>query len=112
MKTKSNIIIVLTIVAVGLVSFFISHKFIRDKDVEANIVPVSEVQNTPSSPKPVVSDTSSSSGAAFVASKNGERYFPVTCGSAKTIKPENAIYFATQAEAEAAGKTKSVQCDY
>lgn len=56
--------------------------------------------------------TSTSEGGAFVASKSGKKYFPVTCGSSKTIKKENAVYFNTSAEAESAGYTQSVQCKY
>lgn len=46
----------------------------------------------------------------FVASKKGTKYHLVTCGGAKSIKPENLISFATRAEAEAAGYTKASNC--
>lgn len=126
MKTKSNIMVALTIIAVGLVSF-ISGRVSKSEVSAVSAVPVVEKgisgQNLPasvgesqvgaSSGTVTSAPTTVSSGeGAFVASKNGEKYFPVGCGSAKTIKPENAMYFATAAEAEAAGKTQSVQCKY
>lgn len=133
MQTKSNIMIAVAVIAVGLVSFISGRISVMDS--EAQVVPTkvetgvssqveqkgspavsNKVQSNPS----VATDltdagaSSSTNGAngQFVASKNGTRYFPVTCGSSKTIKPENAIYFQTVAEAEASGKTQSPQCKY
>ena len=54
----------------------------------------------------------SNPNGAFVASKSGAKYFPVTCSSAKTLKKENALYFNTPTEAEAAGYTQSSKCKY
>jgi len=42
-------------------------------------------------------------GAQFVASKNGSKYHPVGSGTAKRIKDENKVYFASKEEAEQAG---------
>jgi DNA/RNA endonuclease YhcR with UshA esterase domain len=60
-----------------------------------------------------VEENASSTGrqsGSFVASKNGSKYFPSTCGSAKTIKEENLIYFATEAEAQQAGYERTTTC--
>lgn len=46
----------------------------------------------------------------FLASRNGQRYYPKGCASANRIKPENRIWFATMAEAEKAGYTKAANC--
>ena len=46
----------------------------------------------------------------YVASKSGTKYHLVTCGSAKQIKSENKIFFATKNEAEAAGYTPASNC--
>lgn len=46
----------------------------------------------------------------YVASKNGTKYHLPWCGSAKQIKEENKIWFATKAEAEAAGYTPASNC--
>ena len=47
---------------------------------------------------------------AYVASKSGTKYHLPWCGSAKQIKEENKIWFATKEEAEKAGYTPSANC--
>lgn len=61
--------------------------------------------------------TTDSSGAdvsaaaqRLVASKTGARYHLLDCPSAGQIKESNKVYFATPAEAEAAGYTKAANC--
>lgn len=49
---------------------------------------------------------------SFVASKNGKKYYPLSCGGAKRIKEENKIYFATTEEAERAGYGKALNCSF
>lgn len=46
----------------------------------------------------------------YMASKNGTKYYLPTCGSAKRIKEENRVWFATKAEAEAAGYSAAANC--
>lgn len=46
----------------------------------------------------------------YVASKNGTKYYLPSCKSAKRIKEENRVWFATKEEAQAAGKTPSANC--
>lgn len=46
----------------------------------------------------------------YVASKNGTKYYLLSCGSARRIKPENRIWFRTKAEAEAAGYGPAANC--
>lgn len=46
----------------------------------------------------------------YVASKSGTKYHLPWCGSAKRIKEENRIWFATKEEAEAAGYTPASTC--
>ncbi len=41
--------------------------------------------------------------AAFVASKNGKKYYPVDSSSGRSITPKNRVYFRHASEAEAAG---------
>ncbi len=45
-------------------------------------------------------------GMRFVASSKGTKYYPVDSGAGQSIVPANRIYFATSAEAEAAGYRK------
>jgi hypothetical protein len=46
----------------------------------------------------------------YMASKNGTKYYLPTCGTAKRIKEENRIWFATKEEAEAAGYGPAANC--
>jgi len=46
----------------------------------------------------------------FVASKQGKKYFPLGCGTAKSIKEENKVFFGSEAEAEQAGYERSLTC--
>ena len=49
---------------------------------------------------------------SFVASKNGEKYYPLSCAGVNRIKEENKIYFTTQEEAESAGYSKAANCSF
>jgi len=51
-----------------------------------------------------------SSTGLFVASKRGKKYYPVGCGAAGSLKENNKIFFKSEAEAEAAGYTRSSSC--
>ncbi len=46
----------------------------------------------------------------YVASRTGKKYYLATCGSAKRIAEANRVYFATKADAEAAGLTPAANC--
>lgn len=46
----------------------------------------------------------------FIASKQGKKYFPVDCGTAKAIKEENKVYFGSEEEAKSAGYERSLTC--
>jgi hypothetical protein len=60
----------------------------------------------------VPSDTPSVSTTTgnFVASKRGKKYYSISCTGAKNLLEANKIYFATKAQAEQAGYTKSASC--
>ncbi len=45
-----------------------------------------------------------------IASKNGTKYYFPWCGSAKMIKPENIVKFASTDEARKAGYTPASNC--
>ena len=47
---------------------------------------------------------------AFTASKNGKKYYPAGCAGASRIKNENKVYFATSAQAVAAGYSLAAGC--
>ncbi len=50
------------------------------------------------------------SGGSFIASKNGEVYYPKACASVGRIRPENRLFFASALEAEGAGFRRGTQC--
>lgn len=79
---------------------------VPDFPVENNLTAPVITNQTVSSPVPITSTVT----GPLVASKKGTKYHLATCGSAKSIKPENLISFATRAEAEAAGYTKASNC--
>lgn len=47
---------------------------------------------------------------AFVASKSGSKYYLASCSGASRIKEENKVWFATAAEAAAAGYAPASNC--
>lgn len=47
---------------------------------------------------------------AFVASKNGTKYYLATCSGAKRITDANKVWFATAAAASAAGYAPAANC--
>ena len=47
---------------------------------------------------------------AYVASKSGTKYYLPHCSGAARILPENLLWFATVAEAQAAGYTAAANC--
>lgn len=46
----------------------------------------------------------------IVASSRGSKYYYIWCSGAKNLSEANKIYFATEAEAEAKGYSKSTSC--
>jgi len=54
--------------------------------------------------------TESAATGAFVASRSGTKYHDVHCSSAARISEANRIYFATVADARAAGYTPAANC--
>ncbi len=46
----------------------------------------------------------------YVASKNGSKYYLVSCSSANRIKAENKVYFGSAQQAAAAGYEPAANC--
>lgn len=46
----------------------------------------------------------------IVASKNGTKYYSLTCSGAKRIKEENKVFFASEEDAKRAGLSPSSTC--
>jgi hypothetical protein len=49
-------------------------------------------------------------GQGSVASKSGTKYYLPTCSGVGRIKEENKVWYATKADAEAAGLTPAANC--
>jgi Na+-transporting methylmalonyl-CoA/oxaloacetate decarboxylase gamma subunit len=123
---NTEIVLGLLIVVVSLASFFLGRFSVGEKiqEIQAK-TEVPHTQNNESQviqavdiqgpPKVETSDKSEGSTAineksGYVASKSGTKYHLPWCGSAKKIKDENKIWFATKEEAEKAGYTPASNC--
>ncbi len=73
-----------------------------------------KIEYDPALLEPALSASHQSSGSTagerVVVSKNGSRYHYQYCASAKQIREENKIFFATAAAAEAAGYALASNC--
>lgn len=112
------------LITVGISSFFLGKLSVDEVErvserveIRASSADTEEstraVEPISSGRKEPVSTENISSGPAeggYVASKSGTKYHLPWCGSAKQIKEENKIWFATKAEAEAAGYTPAANC--
>lgn len=74
--------------------------------------PVASASQAPESApsNPGKTGTATAATGKYVASKSGTRFYLPTCSGANRIKEENKIWFATEAEAEAAGFTPAAKC--
>jgi hypothetical protein len=68
------------------------------------------VANTAKAAQLPANAASDSGGDAVVASKTGTKYYLPSCSGASRIKDENKIYFATAAQAQAAGYGPAANC--
>lgn len=60
---------------------------------------------SPPTAKPAAAQT-----GQYVASKTGTKYYLPSCATAKRIKDENKVWFATKQQAEAAGYQAAANC--
>lgn len=114
MNKKSNVIVGLSVVGVVGLGILGAVLFGGSSEVKQPVKGIEVVQTDTSSvksPKTVIAGTSTSASASsFVASKQGKKYFPVDCGTAKAIKEENKVYFGSESEAVSAGYERSLTC--
>ncbi len=106
------------VVLVGIASFFLGRASITQtgsqepvrSTVKPNVVIKESEQTAVISPVeaklPVVDQTT----AMLVGSKSGTKYHLLTCPGAKQIKEENKLFFASVAEATAAGYKPAANC--
>lgn len=119
-EDSKDILTVIILILVGLGSFGLGRLSTRGQSeglkieytkpiisLEANI-PTNPV-NQPEEPKEV-QVVKKTTIKTFFASKRGSKYYSASCSGGKTIKPENKIYFSSEAEAEGAGYELSSTC--
>lgn len=123
-NTGHDIAIALVVVLVGFVSFFLGRLSVLSEDKTA--VVVSLPLNVTATSTPQIMPANAYTGAleltkvrataeanyagAFLASKNGTKYYPAGCSAANRIKEGNRVWFKTEAEAQARGLTRSTSC--
>ncbi len=102
-------------IAVGIIAFEIGQYSARQESAESRtlvfqasskVVSTTTIAEVGVAAQDMVLETEQ----AYVGAKSGKVYYPATCSSAKRVKTENRVYFATIAEAESAGRTRSSQC--
>lgn len=114
MNKKSNIIVgivVIALIGVSALGFSLTQK--PGKGTEpAKAAQTQQAAKTeqPEGGSGVENGSSTSNGGSFVASKSGTKYFPVDCGSSKTIKEENKVFFSSASAAETAGYELAKNC--
>jgi len=111
-NTKEDILLVCTIVLLGATSFGLG-RLSASQDTESlspitvcNTASVGALENGSEAEQ----DTATAEEGQYVASKNGTVYHLPWCSGAKRINEENKIWFATKAEAEAAGYRPATNC--
>jgi hypothetical protein len=103
MNKKSNVIVGLSVAGVVGLGVLGAVLFGGSSEVKQPVKGIEVVQADTSTPN-------STSTGSFVASKQGKKYFPVDCGTAKAIKEENKVYFGSESEAVSAGYERSLTC--
>lgn len=122
--TSTDVILTVLIVVVSIASFCLGRasvqgniavsgqqdaqviKSVASEAVKAENVSVPSSTNTANATP--VSGAETQKG--YVASKSGTKYHLSWCGSAKQIKEENKIWFATKEEAEKVGYSPASNC--
>jgi hypothetical protein len=117
--------IALVVVLVGFVSFFLGRLSVLSDDKTSVLVSLpSEATITSAGPQilpasaytgafelsKVKATVEANYGGAFLASKNGTKYYPAGCSAANRIKEGNRVWFKTEADAQAQGLTRSTSC--
>lgn len=79
------------------------------KPQEKTVTPQKTTKTAPVEQKPETKTSTLTSGP-IVASKNGSKYYLISCSGAKRISEANKIYFATEQDAKDAGLSPSSTC--
>jgi len=118
-----DIAIVFIVILVGIVSFFLGRYSISENNASKVIVTIPNEGNLASvvsaedydgsyeiNEAKADSISQTLEKGAFLASKNGTKYYPAGCSSANRIKEENKVWFRTEEEAIKAGLTRTSTC--
>ncbi len=112
-RKKINKILLLLVIFVlaPLLSFGIIEvaTAVREKNPIIVFLPERTIESTTKDKKSDKTEVSEGL-AAVVASKKGDKYHLLDCPGAKTILPENKIFFTSTAEAEKAGYSRAKNC--
>jgi len=105
--TRKDIYAALTIVLVGLASFFLGAMWQKDKGrPEISIsLPAADSINSPQA-----DSGDGNSTDAYIGSYTSKIYRLATCPGVSAISAQNKVYFATKASAEAAGYVPAKNC--
>ena len=122
-KIPTELLVLLLVIISSCVSFLLGVSMGKEsREVSASIVPVelifapqdaslSGVDTDLTAPTYTVGQAAGVSGS-YVASRNGTKYYAPWCGTVSRIKEENKVWFATEAEAVAAGFAKAENCKF
>lgn len=119
-----DIALALIVILVGFVSFFLGRLSVLSEDKTAVVVSLPPDAIATSTPQimpanaytgaleltKVRATAEANYGGAFLASKNGTKYYPAGCSAANRIKEGNRVWFKTEADAQARGLTRSTSC--
>lgn len=119
-----DVLVVLIVILVGLSSFGLGRLSLGGGPKEPIVLETPEGQRMVVTPEngnkfasePLhtmtasVGEANQNSGGAYVASKNGKRYYPVDCAAANRIASANRIWFQSREEAESKGFTPAANC--
>ena len=105
---------VAVIVLFSTLSFGLGMLAQRDMNREGNGVYIEELPVAAAAVAPLGATPEAAAMApadgAYVASKNGTRYYLPWCSGVKQIKEENKVWFKTKEEAAARGLTPAKNC--
>ena len=112
-KHRNTLILGLILVSCSGISFaigFSARAHVADAAPVVIECPDSAYMPAPAATASESASAASNAGEAYVASKNGKKYYPASCAGAANIKDENKVYFATDTAAQAAGYSLSATC--
>ena len=120
-----DLLLCFVILLVGLTSFGLGRLSVREaasppvvlRTTEGEEVPISLLKDpkvlsavAPAKQSAAIAGGEGEILGAFMASRNGKKYYPSTCVAAKRILPANRVWFDTREEAEARGYTPAANC--